>query len=245
MIRGSFSLIIVILIRTVYLASLPILYSLWALESQHRFSTDIKWAAHWGALLPSSQMTFTESWRVFSASLLHIDFSHLLSNLILLMVALLLQCWRTKHNFYTTQSLSLTYFFKSFHEYLAPIYLLCWGGLVSTIRVFMGIEAWSLGLSGVAMMYLSQTCTCLAYQFTFCQYTSVKRFTPSSASPSRKLHYIKMIALFLLPWLLAFSSLDADIDLSSHLIGTGLGCIYGIWKARYSCSCMSGESGKI
>ncbi|MAA78864.1 MAG: hypothetical protein CL916_06355 [Deltaproteobacteria bacterium] len=234
MIRVSFSLIGMTLLLTIYSAILPIFYSLYALANWSKFSQDLEWASYWGALLPSSQMDSAQVWRVFTAPILHIGLNHLLSNLVILMVAVFLKLWQANHKDFTILPFTLSHYFKSAHDWLSPVYLILWGGIVSSTRVIIGIEAWSLGLSGVVMMYLSRVCTLLASQSIFKQERSTK-----------KGHLLRSVTLFILPWLLALISLEDRIDLSSHLIGTTLGSIYGFWMAKTSSSRMSEDRGKM
>ena len=234
MIRVSFSLIGITLLLTIYSAFLPILYSLLALANWSKFSQDFEWASYWGALLPSSQMNSSQFWRVFTAPLLHIDFNHLLSNLVILMIAIFLKIWQENCKNFTILSFPLSHYFKSSYDWFSPVYLVLWGGIISSVRVIIGIEAWSLGLSGVAMMYLSRFCTLLAFQDIFPHHSS-----------TTKRQLMQTITLSISPWLLALSSLEDRIDLSSHLIGTTLGSIYGFWMAKTSSSRMSGDRGNI
>jgi hypothetical protein len=97
--------------------------------------------------------------------------------------------------------------------------------MIAGLRVLCGIEAWSLGLSGVAMACLSKECIELAFYL-------------------EQLNHYRRLVLCLLPWGLAVSSFGNEIDISSHLIGTLLGTFWGIWvgsacgvyKAKNSCS---------
>ena len=233
MIGSSFSFIYVATVRVCYQASLAIIFSLWALSNRLTFDDELQWAFHWGALLPSSSMSYTESWRIFTAPLLHISYSHLLSNLTLLIIATLLQCLEKKIK-YSKGFGSNQRQFAVTVEWLSPIYLLGWGCVVSSIRTIIGVEAWSLGLSGVAMMFFSKSSVLLA-----------TRALQDQDKCSIRLNFLQRLFLYISPWLLSLVSIDEKIDLSSHLIGTALGSLYGFWLAKTSWSSIRGESGKI
>ena len=230
MIGSSFSFIYVATRRVCYQASLAIIFSIWALKNKSAFDYELHWASHWGALMPSSLMTFSESWRIVTAPLLHVSLSHLLSNLTLLFIATTLQGLEKN-----TQFKSFGAYYRQFavtHDWLSPIYLLGWGCVITSVRTIIGVEAWSLGLSGVAMMFVSKSCLQLATR-------------ANKHHEELKISFSQRLFLCLAPWILALASCDEKIDFSSHVIGTALGSFYGFWLAKTSYSSIKGESGKI
>ena len=233
MIRSSFSFICVATLRTCYQASLAIILSLWALSNRSAFNDELKWAFHSGALLPSSLMNYAESWRVFTAPLLHINLSHLLSNLILLTIANILQDLVKKTDFSGNFESKYKQIIVT-HDWLSPIYLLIWGSFISSLRTIIGVDAWSVGLSGVAMMLVSKSCILLAAKTVQQQDIVTMSF-----------NFSQRLFLCVAPWLLVLASIDKEIDFSSHVIGAATGSLYGFWLAKTSCSLIRGESEKI
>lgn len=155
MINPSLRLISSALFISSILLSIPSIFTLWAKSLSNTFENKIIWAEYCGALLPSSIMSLSESWRVFTAPLLHGHGSHLLSNGLLLFLAMVIE-YR-----YTAQNRNI----RSILTLLGQIYL-C-GVIIASLRVLWGVEAYSMGLSGAALAMLTHH----IYKACFCSQT--------------------------------------------------------------------------
>ncbi len=182
--------------------SLSTLYTAWAISHRADFIDQVEWAKSFGALTPAGKMSIYQLWRIFTGPLLHLDIYHLCGNGLLL--------WFTYLILFSQEDVQLSLNLNIQHQSLTRlslflgsiVYLMA--ALISVLRVLIGVDSWSIGLSGATLAFLSWVTISLV-------------MSPLTQSWSIK------SALFIAPWVIAFNDFSSEVDITSHLIGVVLG----------------------